>query len=532
MRFLMILSLTTAGLLAQDPAPPPAPPPPGSVSGRVIDADTNAPIPDIQVRASGPATDIVRTDEKGYYKLTGLKPGPLWIAVRAAGAGSTMPVNVMSDAELRGVDFRVRQDGEISGRVYDENKDPIIALQVHVIMREYQGGAIRYFTSGMRATTNDRGEYIVHGVPAGRAMFVMFEPLKVYPNPVSKAPADPKLRRPAYHPTYYPGSDSRDTATMVTLRSGEKRERVDIQILRSPSYCIDGTLFEDGKPASLDFKVTDLFTAGPNSAAAGGKSALDGKIRVCDLYPGQFRITALRQGEREVFGATSVTIDHEDVHDVRVFATGPGSIQGDVEWDGPPPANADAARFSFYLSSGVLDGLVWGAGRYEPSPFGPFSFPALPVLDYEMQPRIAPPDAFPNAYVKDITYGPSSVFHQRFRAQNELTLRVSVANDGSFIKVNAPAGAQILILPATAATEAMLSDAMIHGEADSFGAYTSSVVAPGKYHVLATYEVVDRTPECIANIWRERNRGQEVDVGPKATAPVTLLDVTSLQPRQ
>jgi hypothetical protein len=49
---------------------------------------------------------------------------------------------------------------------------------------------------------------------------------------------------------------------MVTLRSGEKRERVDIQILRSPSYCINATLFEDGKPASLDFKVTGLQTAG------------------------------------------------------------------------------------------------------------------------------------------------------------------------------------------------------------------------------------------------------------------------------
>lgn len=202
----------------------------------------------------------------------------------------------------------------------------------------------------MRATTNDRGEWIVHNVPAGRALFVMFEPLKVYPNPVSAAPADPKLRKPAYRPTYYPNTDARDQATMVTLRSGEKRERVDIQILRSPSYCIDATLFEAGQPASLDFKVTDLQTAGPNSATAGGKSGPDGKIRVCDLYPGEFRITAPRQGAREVFGAASAAIDREDVHNVRVFATGPGSIQGDVEWDGPLPANAGAARFGFFLA--------------------------------------------------------------------------------------------------------------------------------------------------------------------------------------
>lgn len=180
----------------------------------------------------------------------------------------------------------------------------------------------------------------------------------------------------------------------------------------------------------------------------------------------------------------------------------------------------------------MTDGLVWAGGRFDPIPFGPFSFSVMQALDYEVQPRIAPPDALPNAYVKDITYGPSSAFHQRFRSSNDLTLRVSVGNDGGFTQVSAPAGAQILILPATSTTEAILSDAMVRGEADSTGAYKSGVLAPGKYHVLATYDLIDRTPESIANIWRERNRGQEVDVGPNVTASATLLEAVPLQVRR
>jgi hypothetical protein len=359
-----ILLLSAAALLAQSNAP--TPPPTSTVSGRIIDADSGAPIPDVGVGILGRASASVdvRTDAQGYYRFTDVTPGPQQVIALVPSANSTRVIDVEPGIAVTSVDFRVRLAGEISGRIYDEDKDPVVALQVHVVMREYEGGSVHYFTNGMRATTNDRGEYIVHNVPAGRALFVMFEPLKVYPNPVSEAPADPKWRKPAYRPTYYPNAESGQTATMVTLRSGERRERVDIQVMRSPSYCIDATLFEEGRPASLDFKVTDALTWGPNSATSGGKSGPGGKIRVCDLYPGQFQITALRQGGQQVFGSALVIVDHEDVHNVRVFATGPSTVQAEVGWDGPPPANADAAQFAFFLSSGVTGGLVWPGGSF------------------------------------------------------------------------------------------------------------------------------------------------------------------------
>lgn len=47
--------------------------------------------------------------------------------------------------------------------------------------------------------------------------------------------------------------------------------------------------------------------------------------------------------------------------------------------------------------------------------------------------------------------------------------------------------------------------------------------------VLATYDLIGSTPECIARIWRERNGGHEADVGPKATTKATLPDAVPLQ---
>ena len=104
---------------------------------------------------------------------------------------------------------------------------------------------------------------------------------------------------------------------------------------------------------------------------------------------------------------------------------------------------------------------------------------------------------------------------------------MTVANDGGFVKVSAPAGARILIVPGMAATESVLADAMVSGQADQAGSLPSRSLAPGKYTVLATNDPIDQTPECIATIWRARNRGEEVDIGPNTTVTVTLQEAIS-----
>src|SRR6516165_2714298 len=81
---------------------------------------------------------------------------------------------------------------------------------------------------------------------------------------------------------------------------------------------------------------------------------------------------------------------------------------------------------------------------------------------------------------------------------------VTVANDGGFVTVKAPAGAHVAILPQNAPNEACLSDAMVQGEIDASGFFTSGGVAPGKYSVIATLDPIDMTPECIAHPWRAR----------------------------
>jgi hypothetical protein len=407
-----------------------------------------------------------------------------------------------------------------------------------VIGREYYAGAVRYFAEN-GSTTNDRGEFVIRSVRAGRAVLLLMEKPKEYEQAVSEAPAELAMRLPAYRATYYPSAGSIDGATFVTLRSGEHRTGMDIQVLRSPGFCIDGTLTLDGAPASLAFKVTDERTSSANmipgsssSGPIGVHSGPDGKIRLCDLYPGQFRIAALHRGggaySPEVFGAASVTIGKEDIHNVRVDAGPPVIVPGEVAWEGNPPDNSAAAQFILYGPPVTNDAMPTGSSPRYPVP-GTFTFPALRTLEYALQPSIGPPKAFANAYVAEVTYGPVSILHQAFRATDG-TLRVTIANDAGFLKATAPPGAWILILPGAVSSEAALADAMVSGQADYDGTYTSSRLRPGKYRVVATHDIIDRTPECIGRISEARIHGAEVEVGPGATVSVQLSDIVSLQP--
>jgi hypothetical protein len=146
MKSLAVLELTAATLLAQSGQP--SVPPTGSVCGRILDADTGGPIPGVSVRllAVGSPPVETHTDAQGNYKFADVNPGPHPIALGLSSSNGVRQIGVGPGEAVTGVDFRIRLNGEISARNYDENKDPVVALQVHVIMREYQGGAIRYFT--------------------------------------------------------------------------------------------------------------------------------------------------------------------------------------------------------------------------------------------------------------------------------------------------------------------------------------------------------------------------------------------------
>jgi hypothetical protein len=548
MRRLLFLSALTPAMLAAQTAVTNA-----SVSGVVKDKITGQPLTNYTVSTFVNATwvgntilqtsrtkDVASTsDSSGRYKLTDLPPGAYRIAARDAqhfGPGLTRHVAV-NGSDVENIDFLVLVDGTIEGKVLDENKEPVPGVWVRLISREYYLGNLGYHYSPSITRTDDLGEYTLTRVNPGRPYLLMAENVESNLPAHSEAPLDPKLRRRVPVRTWYPNSPFRESAQALTLRPGETREGVDIEMEKSASYCVEGTAIGPMGPASLRFGIEATqpssglsSSGGTYTATPGGITASDGKFRICDLYPGVYRLSAhdAQDSPTPNYGVTEVTITDQDLQGVRVMAVPGKPLEGEVAWDVDPPATPVTNKVSVSLAPLFRTSFANERGGARVDIPETFTIDSVFPDDYAVRAFIFAP----GIYVKDVTYSGRSVLYEPLRtaaAMSGAGMRVVMAHDGATLNVqvadkdgNPSADLGVLVIPADAPSEGVMAARLVQGETNQLGQYTSQTLPPGKYYVVATGESVDPTPESMDRLWRSRNRFQEVDLPPAGSAQVKL----------
>ena len=161
---------------------------------------------------------------------------------------------------------------------------------------------------------------------------------------------------------------------------------------------------------------------------------------------------------------------------------------------------------------------------------GEFAFSGVYTDEYQVTVNQVPQ----GLYLKDAVYGGASVLHEPLRVGAALggTLRIVLGRDGGTVGVKVadkdgnPVGdIDVYIIPANAPSEALVPRVVVRGQTGPRGSYTSGVLAPGKYYVLASRVRIDGTPESTGKLWRSRSRGKEVELGPNGSAQVTVEPV-------
>jgi hypothetical protein len=264
-----------------------------------------------------------------------------------------------------------------------------------------------------------------------------------------------------------------------------------------------------------------------------GKTGADGKIRLCDLHHGEYRLTATASPAdgTTLFGTMLITVVDRDVRDVRVAASPGLELPGQVAWGGEPPKNPVDARVAILvdpLNRNRVSGETLSARATIP---GEFSFPSLPVDAYTVRFLNLPREL----YVKDVTYSGRSVMLEPLRVGSAIgpaELRVAIGQDGGFVsaRVGDEDGkpvpeAYIRLMPAGVRSEPELASVLVSGQTDQNGSYNSNALAPGKYFVLASEAMVDATPESIGKLWRARLKAREIVIEPGKTVAVSLEPV-------
>src|SRR5437773_8409084 len=157
-----------------------APPPAGLIAGRVLAADSGRPVKRARVFATAaelPGGRAMLTDENGAFDLTELPAGRYTLTVSKSGfislsygqrrplqAGT--PLQLGDGQQLKGVDFHLPRGGVISGRVVDEDGEPVPGATVRVLRYQYLQGDRRLTPAGS-GQTDDRGQYRVWGLMPG-----------------------------------------------------------------------------------------------------------------------------------------------------------------------------------------------------------------------------------------------------------------------------------------------------------------------------------------------------------------------------
>jgi hypothetical protein len=396
--------------------------------------------------------------------------------------------------------------------------------------------------------TDDQGRYVISNLRAGLQYWIVASNPKRNPNPISDAPADPQARRPTLAATYYPNASSIEAASPILLHSLEQRDGVDIRMLSVSSYCLEATLTAGGGPGNMRFLLVEdavSTTRLPSGNFPGStESPENGRVRLCDLYPGRYHLIAARLEAPPVtaqqsIAAAAVTITNRDVQEFVLAAVPRSKITGELVWDKQPSSRNLSLRVSTYPSP--VAGLAALSANGPVSVPGRFSLEVVAGNSYIL--AIQGLDS--HSYIKDITYDGLSILHKPFVPSGaDANLKVTIGSDAGSMSAGVAdvngrptAGSAVFIVPVNSRTEGEVAATFLAGISDENGSYRANGLPPGTYDVFATSDMppgrmyrdesllIERTPDAIGKILRARARGKRVSVGPGSDISVPLAPI-------
>ncbi len=511
----------------------------GSVSGRVIDADSGSDCSGLEVRAGKLR---VKTDDRGLYKISGLALGPTEIFIPSGnmtGSLAARTISVLAAKEVTGVDLHVRLPGAIGGRVRDSDGSPLIGVRVSLIgkdtdhSREWVGKRTTQFVRRGGARTDDRGYFEFKRVLSGVPLWIMYEPEPTYD---AGHPPDESTPKKVPTLTYYPSAPSLVSAVAITIRSQEMRSDANITVARSDATCLRLKFVTGEHSNRFRFGVHPIenrvrINQQTGLPTLGGLTDLDGLGQTCALYDGEFEITGA------IIPSTAVSPTHFGRLSVRVHSEGSNSsivnvdpnvvIQGEVAWEGGVPQDTSISQEITLVPVPQSE-----VNKYRVRVPGAFSFPAMPSTEYSLLLQ----GMGPSVYVKQVLVGQVSALHSPIIPSSSGALsgvRIVLAHDAATVSFSVvdqnglPAvDCWVSLLTVEDTNDSVQSLRLFFGKTDNNGFYTTErIVPPDRYYTIATRShpgTGEDARQLIAPIFSQL---QKIDVRPSGQMTIRLSPI-------
>ena len=480
------------------PVPTGPPKKPGTVEGVVSNSVTHAPVKKATVNLRnlrGQYSYVATTDAAGHFLFDSVEPDAAYMLTAACPgfsfqmpSGRSMfslqPLAVAEEQHVTGAALQLSPLGVISGKVLDEDGDPIPSLIVRALQFDYQQGAKRLAQRGSD-TTDDHGEYRIFDLQPGH----------VYIQAVAR-PAGPQASgrmhrdRPdeGFPATFYPAAADVTSATAADVTPGAEVTGIDFRVHKVRVYRIRGTAVDAQTQQPVHGAGISALPCASGSDRWGYQTSAglqpDGAFDLRGLIPGPYCLTIQsNQGGKTSFGRQTVSVADQDVDGVVVAVSPSFALKGVVAAEGPPPESFKNIRVMLSPAE-PYGGMYANAGVQED---GSFVLENVVPQAYDLQLSSPPAEGY---YLKSIRLGDQDVSAGRIDAIAGATLTLTLASDSGqvAVSVRSASGDPAARIPVIAIPEgdfAARRDMFRTGFTDPNGNATISGLPPGDYQVLA-----------------------------------------------
>lgn len=347
-RFLLFVALSLVRVGAQQPAPA------GALTGRVVDATTKEGVRKATVYANQESSGRTQaggmqflpptiysavTDDSGAYRFPGLPPAGYYLRAEKAGyiarpsARQTRAAVAAGESKAAG-DLVLARQGVLMGTVTDGDGEPMDRVRVVAIPARRGSGR-----SGIQnqTMTDDRGQFRIPRLNAGRYKVVAVEQNPGIATPVTATGE----RSQVAAPTYYPGALDFESAGTVTVGSGEERTGVDIRLQKTPAVRVAGRVTGemDGRsPVPLSLMQVGASTPWLPQGFGGALTSLNtmagpgGTFEFPSVTPGEYVLQAHANGGAN--GSMKLRVGGTDVEEVTLEIHPLAKVTGRVVAEG------------------------------------------------------------------------------------------------------------------------------------------------------------------------------------------------------
>ncbi len=474
------------------------------ISGRVLSTE-GKPLSRVVViaqRRGGSAMFQARTDRSGRYTLE-VEPGTYIIRAEKGGyvtssysveggASEPTPVTVEAGRSVT-IDLRLARGGVITGRVLDEDGEPLVgAIVMAERKREDLQAAAVGSAFGSTGMTDDRGIYRIYGLPSGR----YYVSARVVERQAVRISMGAALMPQEGTATYYPGVSSRQQAAEVEVVEGAETTGIDFKIVaESGRALISGVVRkqESGEPAPG--VLVFAYSVDSPSINARATSDEQGRYELKGLTPGTYRVqvspfTPIYEDYAQPL-PQEVTVENEPI-EVNFELERAAEISGRIlTEDGRVPENVVRLVPSLWMKGTERRIGVMTTPRVDPQ--GNFTLKRVPGGTFLL-----------NVSLADSPYFLRAVLHENQEVTNEgITVRpgervtdvvIILSDAGATVRGRVLAGEAEIPLPNAVVQLIPVDFAKRFAEKRSFdgravisdqqGGYELKGIPPGKYYLL------------------------------------------------